>query len=93
MEKLEDKVAIVTGAARGNGEGVVRVMARKGATVVLTDVLDLVHKTAKSISDSGYKAVSLKMDITKPAEVDHVVQKVLEQFGKIDILVNNAGVL
>ena len=93
MGKLEDRVAIVTGAAKGNGEGAARVMAREGATVVLTDVLDLVHKTADSISDSGYKAVSFKMDITKPAEVDHVVQKVLEQFGKIDILVNNAGVL
>lgn len=92
MEKLEDRVAIVTGAAKGNGEGAARVMAREGATVVLTDVLDLVHKTAKSISDGGYKAVSFKMDITKPAEVDHVVHKVLEQFGKIDILVNNAGV-
>jgi len=93
MGKLEDRVAMVTGAAKGNGEGAARVMAREGATVVLTDVLDLVHKTADSISDSGYKAVSFKMDITKPAEVDHVVHKVLEQFGKIDILVNNAGVL
>ncbi|MBA7609878.1 Oxidoreductase UcpA [subsurface metagenome] len=92
MGKLEDKVALVTGAARGNGEGVARVMARNGATVVLTDVLDLVHETAKSISDDGHKAVSFKMDITKPAEVNSVVQKVLEQFGKIDILVNNAGV-
>ena len=93
MGKLEGKVAIVTGAARGNGEGAARVMAREGATVVLTDVLDLVHKTANSISDNGYKAVSFKMDITKAAEVNSVVQKVLEQFGKIDILVNNAGVL
>jgi len=93
MGKLEGKVAIVTGAARGNGEGAARVMAREGATVMLTDVLDLVHKTAKSISDNGYKAVSFKMDITKAAEVNSVVQKVLEQFGKIDVLVNNAGVL
>ena len=93
MGKLEGKVAIVTGAARGNGEGAARVMASEGATVVLTDVLDLVHKTAKSISDNGYKAVSFKMDITKAAEVNSVVQKVLEQLGKIDILVNNAGVL
>ncbi len=93
MGRLEDKIAIVTGAARGNGEGVARVMAKEGATVVLTDVLDLVHETAKSISDAGHKAVSFKMDITKPAEVNRVVQKVLEQFGKIDILVNNAGVL
>jgi len=67
MGRLEGKVAMVTGAARGNGEGAVRVMAREGATVVLTDVLDLVHKTAKSISGDDYKAVSLKMDITKAA--------------------------
>ncbi len=93
MGKLEGRVAVVTGAARGNGEGVVRVMAREGAIVVLTDVLDSVHETARSIDDSGYKAVSFKMDITKPAEVDRVVEKVLERFGKIDILVNNAGVL
>lgn len=93
MGRLESKVAMVTGAARGNGEGVARVMAREGATVVLTDVLDLVHKTAKGISQDGYKAISFKMDVTQPAEVNHVVQKVLEQFGKIDILVNNAGVL
>jgi len=92
MGRLEGKVAMVTGAARGNGEGAVRVMAREGATVVLTDVLDLVHETAKSISDNGYKAVSFKMDVTKLNEVNHVVQKVLEQFGKVDILVNNAGV-
>ena len=93
MGRLEDKVAMVTGAARGNGEGVARVMAKEGATVVLTDVLDLVHETAKSISDDGYRAVSFRMDITKSAEVNSVVQKVLKQFGKVDILVNNAGVL
>lgn len=93
MGRLEDKIAIVTGAARGNGEGAARVMAREGATVVLTDALDLVHETAKSISNNGYKAVPFQMDITKPAEVNSVVQKVLEQFSKIDILVNNAGVI
>jgi len=92
MGRLDDKVAIITGAARGNGEGAARVMTREGATVVLTDVLDEVHETAKDISEQGYKAVSFKMDVTKPAEVNAVVQEVLEQFGKVDILVNNAGV-
>ena len=92
MGRLEGKVAIITGAARGNGEGAARVMAREGATVVLTDILDAVHKTAKTIRERGHKAVSFKMDVTKPAEVNQVVQKVLEQFGKVDILVNNAGV-
>ena len=92
MGKLEGKVAIVTGAARGNGEGAARIMAREGAIVVLTDILDRVHETARSITDSGCKAVSFKMDVTKLAEVNHVVQEVLKQFGKVDILVNNAGV-
>ncbi|MDD5591225.1 MAG: glucose 1-dehydrogenase [Dehalococcoidales bacterium] len=92
MRRLENKVAIVTGAARGNGEGTARVMAKEGADVVLTDVLDLVHETAKNITDEGDKAVSFKMDITNASEVNSVVQKVLAQFGKIDILVNNAGV-
>jgi hypothetical protein len=93
MGKLEGKVAIITGASRGNGEGAARVMAREGAIVVLTARTDRVHENAKDIKEQGYKAVSFNMDITKPAEVNSVVQKVLEQFGKIDILVNNAGVL
>ena len=93
MGKLEDKVAIVTGAARGNGEGAARVMAREGATVVLTDILDIVHETARNIVDNGYQAVSFKMDVTKPAEVGSVVQEVLSRFGRVDILVNNAGVI
>ncbi|MDH5781383.1 MAG: glucose 1-dehydrogenase [Dehalococcoidia bacterium] len=92
MGRLEDKVAIITGAARGNGEGAARVMAREGAIVVLTDILDQVHETAKNIREHGYKAFSFRMDVTKPAEVNHIVQEVLKQFGRVDILVNNAGV-
>ena len=92
MGRLEGKIAIVTGAARGIGEGVVRVMAREGAIVVLTDILDQVHETAKSIRDQGHKAVSFKMDVTQSAESNDVVKNVLEQFGRVDILHNNAGV-
>ena len=93
MGRLEDKVAIITGAARGNGAGAARVMAKEGAIVVLTDILDEVHETAKNIREQGYQAVSFNMDVTKPPEVNHVVQSVLEQFAKVDILVNNAGVV
>jgi len=92
MGKLEGKVAIITGSARGIGKGAARVMAREGASVVLPDILDEVDKTAENINDQGYKAVSFKMDVTKPAEVNYVVQRVLEQFAEVDILVNNAGV-
>jgi NAD(P)-dependent dehydrogenase (short-subunit alcohol dehydrogenase family) len=92
MAKLKDKVAVVTGAARGNGEGSARVMAKEGAIVALTDVSDKVHETANSIRDQGYQAVSFNMDVTKASQVAHVVQKIEEQFGRVDILVNNAGV-
>jgi NAD(P)-dependent dehydrogenase (short-subunit alcohol dehydrogenase family) len=93
MGKLEGKIAIVTGAARGNGEGISRVLAREGATVVLTDILDLVQETTESIVKQGNNASSFKMDVTSTTEVNQVVKAVLEQFGRIDILVNNAGVL
>jgi len=68
-------------------------MAREGALAVLTDALELVHKTAKSINDNAHKAVSFKMDVTEPTEVNYLAEKVLEQFCKVDRLVNNAGVL
>jgi len=58
----------------------------------VTDILGEVDKTAENISDQGYKAVSFKMNVTKLAEVNYVVQRVLEQFAEVDILVNNAGV-
>ena len=93
MGKLDGKIAIVTGAARGNGEGSARVMSREGATVVLTDILDTVHETARSIVNNGHQAVAFKTDITKPAEVGSLVQEVLRMFGRVDILVNNAGVI
>ncbi len=93
MGRLERKVAIITGAARGNGEGAARVMAKEGAIVILTDILDKVYETAKSIKDQGCRAVAFKMDVTKKDEVNQVIQEVLKQFRKIDILVNNAGIV
>ena len=91
MGRLDGKVAIVTGASRGIGEGAARVMAREGATVVLTARGDKVHETAANIKEHGGKAVSFNMDVTKPTEVNQVVQTVLQQFDRVDILVNNAG--
>jgi NAD(P)-dependent dehydrogenase (short-subunit alcohol dehydrogenase family) len=93
MGKLDGKVAIVTGAARGNGEGAAKVMAREGATVVLTDVLNTVHKTAKKIINNGYVVDSFEMDVADSSQVVRVVNEVEERFGRVDILVNNAGVI
>jgi hypothetical protein len=92
MGRLESKIAIVTGAWRGNGEGIARVLAKHGASVVLTDIIDAVEATAESIRKDGKKAIGLKMDVTKTGEVNQAIQKVFEKFGRIDILVNNAGI-
>ena len=92
MSRLEDRVALVTGAAQGIGAGVSRVLAEHGATVILTDISDALKATAKEITDTGGKAESYKMDVTDTGEVNRVVEEVLGGHGKIDILVNNAGI-
>ncbi len=92
MSRLEDRVALVTGAAQGIGAGVSRVLAEHGATVILTDISDAVKETAKEIADRGDKAESFRMDVTDTVEVNRVVEEVLSGHGKIDILVNNAGI-
>ncbi len=92
MKRLENRVAVVTGAAQGNGKGIAKRLAEEGATVILTDVLEKVHETANELKVSGWKAVGMKMDVTKHDDVNETIKEVLEQFGKIDILVNNAGI-
>ncbi|MBQ4425101.1 MAG: glucose 1-dehydrogenase [Lachnospiraceae bacterium] len=89
MGSLEGKVAIVTGAARGNGEAIARVIAREGGIVILTDILDLVFETAKDI---GGTAEAYKMDVTSREDIHRVVTEVAEKHGHIDIMVNNAGI-
>lgn len=92
LQELRDKIAIVTGAARGNGRGIARIIARAGATVILTDIADNVYETAKEIQGLGHKVVTFKMDVANFKEVNQTVQEVLKQFNKVDILVNNAGI-
>jgi NAD(P)-dependent dehydrogenase (short-subunit alcohol dehydrogenase family) len=92
MSKLDGKVAFVTGAAVGNGEGIARALARKGAQVVLADVSDKVFDTVKSIEEQGHKAWGVLMNVTSKSEIKFAVDEVIEKFGKIDILVNNAGI-
>ena len=92
MSRLEGRIAIVTGARQGIGAGTSRVLARHGATVVLTDIHGGVKETAEEIRREGHKAVAYRMDVTQVNEVEEVVGKVLKEFGKVDILVNNAGI-
>ncbi len=89
MGTLSGKVAFITGAAMGNGEGIARVMAEKGATVILVDISDKVHETAKSI---GEAAIACQVDITDYEAVKKAADGFIERFGHVDILVNNAGI-
>lgn len=93
MKPLENKVAFVTGAAQGNGFGIARVLAEKGAAVILTDKSETVFQACKRIRETeNNRAFAYQMDVTSLEEVRAVVQKVEEKAGCIDILVNNAGV-
>ncbi|HEX9915708.1 MAG TPA: SDR family NAD(P)-dependent oxidoreductase [Candidatus Bathyarchaeia archaeon] len=90
--RLDGRVAVVTGAMQGIGAGISRVLARNGATVVLTDVSPKVGDTAQMIVAEGFKAEHIVMDVTDPAQVEEVMAAIERRHGRVDILVNNAGI-
>jgi len=90
--KLEGKVAIVTGAARGLGKSVTLALAREGADVALADLANEMTNVVGEIESVGRRGVALKCDVSKWDDVQNVVTKTKDAFGRIDILVNNAGV-
>jgi hypothetical protein len=90
--KLDGRVALVTGAARGIGAGIAQVLAENQANVILTDSSDEVAQTANEIQRQGLAAVSYTMDVTNSLQVNEVVSVAIRKFGKVDILVNNAGI-
>ena len=89
---LKDRVAVVTGAAMGNGQGIARAMAREGARVALLDASDQVEETAESIRRGGPEAIAFQLDVVHSGQVKEAVKKTLELFGKVDILANNADI-
>jgi NAD(P)-dependent dehydrogenase (short-subunit alcohol dehydrogenase family) len=92
MMYLENRVAIVTGGAKGMGRGIALTLAEEGAGVVLCD-LDFAgcESVAGEVEALGRKALAVKVDITKSAEIDAMVAGTLKEFGTIDILINCAG--
>jgi len=92
MGKLDGRVAVVTGAAMGNGEGIARVMAKYGAHVALWDISDKGFETAKSIQSEGHQAAAYKVDVRSLDQCKSAAAGIIEKLGKIDILCNNAGI-
>ena len=93
MKKLEGQIVIITGGARGIGEGICKIFCNEGATVALWDVLEEGQTTADSISAGGGSIFFQKVDVTSQESVDSAVANIIENHGKIDVLINNAGII
>ena len=102
--KLDGKVAIVTGGARGNGLAIAQCLAEEGADIAIADICEdmktlpyplstpeTMAEAVETIRQMGRKAEGIKCDVRKAADVSAMVDQVLSTFGKIDILINNAG--
>lgn len=90
---FKNKVAIVTGARRGIGKGIVLALAREGANVVVSDInQEECEIVVKEIEKIRVKGLAVKCDVSKKEEIDNLFSAALEKFGQLDILVNNAGI-
>lgn len=93
MFRFDGQVAIITGGARGIGEGVCEVFCKAGAKVKLWDILDAGQATAARIRSEGGQISFHKVDVTDPDSVQSAVSEIIDEEGKIDILINNAGII
>ncbi len=94
MDRLKDKVAIVTGASKGIGAGIAKALAREGASVVVnySSSREGADAAVAEITAKGGKAIAIHGSVAKAAEVERLFAEAKTAFGKLDILVNNAGV-
>jgi NAD(P)-dependent dehydrogenase (short-subunit alcohol dehydrogenase family) len=92
--KLKGRRALITGAQRGIGRGVAEIFAEEGADVVINYVTEpeKAENVAQWVRDKGRRAMTVKADVSKRAEVEAMFDKVWKEFGGVDILVNNAGI-
>ena len=91
--RLKDKVAFISGGARGIGAAIAKLFAMEGAKVVIGDVLEEEgRKTETEINETGGESLFLRMDVTSEDEWQQAVASTLARFGKLDVLVNNAGI-
>ncbi len=91
--RLANKVAIVTGAGRGMGRAISVRFAKEGADIAAVEVnVDTLREVEEEVREEGRKCLAIHTDLSKLPEIERMVQRTMEEFGRIDILVNNAGV-
>ena len=91
--RLEGKVALISGGARGMGAEEARIFAREGAKVIIGDISEGEGKAVKAqIAEAGGQALFVRLDVTEESDWTNAVNQAVSRFGKLDILVNNAGI-
>lgn len=94
MKRLENKVAVVTGAGSGLGREIAELYAREGAKIVIADMnMDGAEETVQAIKAAGGEALAVKTNVTAEEDVQRMIDTAVETFGTLDILVNNAGIM
>src|SRR5438445_13737510 len=94
MSNITDKVVVITGASSGIGESTAKLLAQQGAKVVLgARRSNRIDAVVKEISATGGKAIGFATDVTKRAEVEALIQRAVDGFGRVDVLINNAGIM
>lgn len=90
---LTGKKAFITGGARGIGKSVARAFAAAGADVAIVDMdLKAAQETAAELEEFGVRTISVRTDVSDPADVDRMIDRIVDEFGTIDIAFNNAGI-
>lgn len=90
---MENKVAVITGSARGIGKVIAKVLAQQGFQIVICDIdCETVMSTAKELEQLGIQTLAIKVDVTNAEEVAHLFDETMKKFGRVDVLVNNAGI-
>jgi len=91
--RLNERVALITGAGRGVGEAIARRFAEEGSIVIVSDIVeDNIQSLANELNAKGLKAMAIPVNVTNKNDVEAMVEKVVSTYGRLDILVNNAAV-
>ncbi len=90
--RLKNKVAIITGGARGIGKAISELFAQEGATVIIWDLLTEGENVAKAISEKGHVVEFTNISVTSKTAIETEAERIHKKYGKIDILINNAGI-